>query len=43
MRPFESEELKLRAHKMLGLVGGDRLIVGELFIDLRAREGRNFT
>jgi DNA-binding response OmpR family regulator len=40
VRPFGPEELKLRAHKMLGLVGSDRLIVGELFIDLRAREVR---
>jgi two-component system response regulator MtrA len=38
VRPFDLEELKLRAHKVLGLVGDDRLLVGELLIDLRARE-----
>jgi DNA-binding response OmpR family regulator len=38
VRPFDLEELKLRGHKMLGLVGGERLLVGELLIDLRARQ-----
>ncbi len=37
VRPFDLEELKLRAHKMLELVGSGRLLVGELLIDLRAR------
>jgi len=37
VRPFDLEELKLRGHKMLGLVEGDRLLVGQLLIDLRAR------
>ena len=40
VRPFDLEELKLRAHKMLELVGSDRLLVGELLIDLRARQVR---
>jgi DNA-binding response OmpR family regulator len=38
VRPFGLEELKLRGHKMLGLVGSDRLLVGELLINLRARQ-----
>ena len=35
--PFDLEELKLRAHRVVGLVGGDRLLAGELLIDLRAK------
>jgi DNA-binding response OmpR family regulator len=38
VRPSDPEELKLRGHKMLGLMGGGRLLVGELLIDLRARQ-----
>ena len=38
VRPFDLEELKLRAHKMLRLVGNDRLLLGELLVDLPARE-----
>ena len=40
VRPFDLEQLKLRAHKMLGLVGNDRSLVGELLIDLPARQVR---
>ena len=40
VRPFDPEELKLRAHRMLRLVGNDRSLVGELLIDLRARQVR---
>jgi DNA-binding response OmpR family regulator len=38
VRPFDLEELKLRAHKVLG--GGDVFLVGALLIDLRARRVR---
>lgn len=38
VRPFDLEELKLRIHKLLGRVRDDRLLVGELLIDLRARQ-----
>ena len=38
MRPFDLEELKLRVHKVLGRVENGRLVVGELLIDLRARQ-----
>lgn len=38
VRPFDLEELKLRAHKVLGLVENGSLLVAELLIDLRARE-----
>ena len=38
VRPFGLQELKLRAHKVLGRVEGDGLLVGELLIDLRARQ-----
>jgi DNA-binding response OmpR family regulator len=38
VRPFDLEELKLRVHKVLERVGNDRLLVGELLIDLRARQ-----
>lgn len=38
VRPFGPEELKLRGHKMLGLMGDNRLLVGELLIDLRVRQ-----
>jgi len=38
VRPFDLEELKLRVHKLLGRVGDGRLLVGELLIDLRARQ-----
>jgi len=40
VRPFDLEELKLRAHKVLGLVENGCLVVGELLIDLRARQVR---
>jgi len=40
VRPFDLEELKLRCHKMLGLVESGRLLVGELLIDFRARQVR---
>jgi DNA-binding response OmpR family regulator len=38
VRPFGFEELKLRAHKVLGLAENGRLLVSELPIDFRARE-----
>ncbi len=38
VRPFDLQELKLRVHKVLGRVVNGRLLVGELLIDLRARE-----
>jgi DNA-binding response OmpR family regulator len=38
VRPFFLKEVKGRDHKMLGLVESDRLLIGELLIDLRARE-----
>jgi two-component system KDP operon response regulator KdpE len=40
VRPFDLEELKLRAHKLLRRVGDDRLLVGQLLIDWHAREVR---
>jgi DNA-binding response OmpR family regulator len=38
VRPFDPQELKLRGHKVLGLVENGRLVIGELLIDFRARE-----
>jgi DNA-binding response OmpR family regulator len=40
VRPFGLEELKLRAHRMLGLVKSESLIAGDLLIDLRKRRVR---
>jgi len=40
VRLFDLEELKLRVHKVLGRVGSDHLLVGELLIDFRARQVR---
>jgi DNA-binding response OmpR family regulator len=40
VKPFNLEELKLRVHKVLGLVGSVRLVVGDIVIDLYSRQVR---
>ena len=40
VKPFNPEELKLRVHKVLGLVGSVRLVVGDIVIDLYSRQVR---